>query len=86
MPERRVPALKYLPERRPTAFPHHYTPAYNLWSSSAVGLGLSVSVDYDSTVVCVRAFCMYVCAMQWKMETGLFRSTTIPDDATLYVS
>ena len=23
-----VPAPKYLPERRSTAFPHHYTPAY----------------------------------------------------------
>jgi len=23
-----VPALKYLPERRFTAFPHHYTPGY----------------------------------------------------------
>jgi len=33
-----VPAPKYLPERRSTAFPHHYTPAASVhsfvWSTS----------------------------------------------------
>jgi len=32
-----VPAPKYLPERRSTAFPHHYTPAH---TSKLAGAGL----------------------------------------------
>jgi len=31
-----VPALKYLPERRSTAFPHHYTPATEMLKISSV--------------------------------------------------
>ena len=57
-----------VPPRSRTTTPLHTTSGVRLQS---------VSVDYDNTVVCIRAFCMYVCAMQWKMETRFFRSTTL---------
>jgi len=69
-----VPAPKYLPERRSTAFPHHYTPDVDM-TPDATLFDLT-SLSPPSTLLKITVYCLFIC-WQSGTDTKLIKKRTL---------